>query len=118
MLVRILSNTSGLQEERLITAYDVATRAATIAKAWDTTPSGTIVYEVVPIFSRTIKHVVALRTAIDILSNEGNSSRMATLNQNYMIKISAMRRQLAKMEGRFPHHFDGDTWDNTTRWGA
>jgi len=117
MLCRILSSTQNFQEERLITGYDLTTRVATIAKAWDTTPTGTIVYEVVPIFSRTIKHVVALRTAIDILSNEGNSQRMATLNQNYAIKLSAMRRQLSKMEGRFPHHFDGDTWDNSNRGG-
>lgn len=117
MLLRILSSTQNIQEERMITAYDVATRLATIAKAWDTTPTGTVVYEVVPIFSRTIKHVVALRTAIDLLSQEGNSQRMATLNQNYAIKLSAMRRQLSKMEGRFPHHFDGDTWDNTMRGG-
>ena len=118
MLARLITNDSGLQEERLITAYDVATRAATIAHAWDTTPSGTIVYEVVPIFSRLIKHVIALRTAIDLLSQEGNSQRMATLNQNYQIKLSAMRRALASMEGRFPHHFDGDTWDNTSRGGT
>ncbi|KKM83707.1 hypothetical protein LCGC14_1306610 [marine sediment metagenome] len=117
MLCRILSSDTNLQEERLITGYVVSTRVATLAKDWDTTPIGTIVYEVVPIFSRTIKHVVALRTAIDILSNEGNSQRMATLNQNYAIKLSAMRRQLSKMEGRFPHHFDGDTWDNTNRGG-
>ncbi len=117
MLLRILSSDQNYVEERLITAYDVTTRIATVAKAWDTTPTGTVVYEVVPIFSRTIKHVVALRTAIDILSQEGNSQRMATLNQNYAIKLSAMRRQLNKMEGRFPHHFDGDTWDNTNRGG-
>lgn len=117
MLLRILSSTTSVQEERLITAYDVSTRVATLALTFNTPPTGTIVYEVVPIFSRTIKHVVALRTAIDILSNEGNSQRMATLNQNYAIKLSAMRRQLYKMEGRFPHHFDGDTWDNTQRGG-
>lgn len=117
MLIRILSSTQNIQEERVCTAYDVATRVATINKAWDTTPTGTVVYEVVPIYSRLIKHVVALRTAIDLLSQEGNSQRMATLNQNYAIKLSAMRRALSKMEGRFPHHFDGDTWDNTNRGG-
>jgi hypothetical protein len=117
MLIRILSSTQNIQEERVCTAYNVATRVATINKAWDTTPTGTVVYEVVPIYSRLIKHVVALRTAIDLLSQEGNSQRMATLNQNYAIKLSAMRRALSKMEGRFPHHFDGDTWDNVNRGG-
>lgn len=112
MLIRILDSAEKVQEERLITAYDVATRVATINKAWDNTPSGAVKYEVVPIYSRMIKHLVALRASIDLLSQEGNAQRMATLNQNYAIKMSALRRQVSKKEGRFPHHFDGDTWDN------
>lgn len=117
MLVRMLTSTTFVQEERLITAYDVTTRIATINKAWDTTPVGTMTYEVVPVYSRMIKHLVALRASIDLLSQEGNSQRMATLNQNYLIKMSALRRQISKKEGRFPHHFDGDTWDNENRGG-
>lgn len=115
MLVRVLSSTENVHEERLITAYNVTTRVATINKAWDNTPTGTLKYEVVPIYSRMIKHLVALRASIDLLSQEGNAQRMATLNQNYAIKMSAMRRQVSKKEGRFPHHFDGDTWDNDNR---
>jgi len=117
MLVRALSHDTNVQEERLITAYNEVTRIATMNLDWTTTPTGTLVYEVIPIYSRLIKHVIALRAAIDLLAQEGNSARMATLNQNYMIKISAMRRAAAKKEGRFPHHFDGDTWDNTNRQG-
>jgi hypothetical protein len=115
MLVRVISSTENVQEERLITAYNVTTRVATINKAWDTTPTGTLVYEVIPIYSRMIKHLVALRASIDLLSQEGNSQRMSTLSTNYAVKMSAMRRQVSKMEGRFPHHFDGDTWDNPNR---
>jgi len=117
MIIRILSSTQGYQEERLITAYDVTTRIATINKAWDVTPTGTVVYEVVPVFGRLIKHVVSLRAALDLLSQEGNSQRMSTLERNYMLKLSAMRRAISKKEARFPHHFDGDTWDNSNRGG-
>jgi hypothetical protein len=115
MLCRIISSDTNLQEERLITGYVVSTRIATLAKDWDTTPTGTLVYEVVPIYSRMIKHLVALRASIDLLSQEGNSQRMSTLSTNYAVKMSAMRRQVSKMEGRFPHHFDGDTYDNLNR---
>ncbi len=117
MVVRILSSDQNIQEERVITAYDVTTRVATINKAWDTTPTGTVVYEIVPTFGRMFKHVVSLRAAIDLLSQEGNSDRMATLERNYFQKMSTLRRQINKKEGRFPHHFDGDTWDNTNRGG-
>jgi hypothetical protein len=117
MIVRILSSDQNYKEERVITAYDLSNREATINKAWDTTPTGTVVYEIVPTFGRMFKHVVSLRTAIDILSQEGNSQRMATLERNYLQKMSAIRRQVSKKEGRFPHHFDGDTWDNVNRGG-
>lgn len=117
MTLRILSSTEKIKEERVITAYDVETRIATVHKAWDTTPTGTVLYEVVPVFGRLVKHVCALRAAIDLLANEGNSQRMATLERNYLLKMSAMRRAISKKEGRFPHHFDGDTWDNTNRLG-
>lgn len=117
MVVRILSSTQNILEERVVTAYDVATRVATLNKAWDTTPTGTIVYEVVPLFNRLIKHVVALRTSMDILSQEGNEKKIRTLERNYAVKMMAMRRSIEKRENRFPHHFDGDTWDNTMRGG-
>ncbi len=119
MMVRLLGSTEGVIEERLITAYNVTTRVASIDVAWDTTPTGTVIYEVVPLFSRLIKDVVCLRTAIDVLSQEGNQKRMQTLMQNYMVKVTAMRRSIESKEARFPHHFDGEGWDNSNRgWGA
>ena len=117
MVLRILSSTENVVEERVITAYDVTTRIATVNKAWDNTPTGTVVYEIVPTFGRMFKHVVSLRAAVDLLSQEGNSERMSTLERNYFQKMSTLRRQINKKEGRFPHHFDGDTWDNTNRGG-
>jgi len=118
MVLRILSSTENIKEERVITSYDVTTRVATVNKAWDTTPTGTVVYEIVPTFGRMFKHVCSLRAAIDLLSQEGNAQRMGTLERNYVIKMSALRRQASKKEGRFPHHFDGDTWDNVNRGGG
>ena len=117
MTLRILSSNQNYKEERVITAYNVETRIATVHKAWDTTPTGIVVYEVVPVFGRLVKHVCSLRAAIDLLANEGNQQRMATLERNYLLKMTAMRRAISKKENRFPHHFDGDTWDNRNRLG-
>jgi hypothetical protein len=117
MMIRILSSTQNYKEERIVTAYDLTTRIATVNLAWDTTPTGTVVYEVVPVFGRLIKHVVSLRAAIDIASQEGNSQRMSTLERNYVTKMAALRRSINKKEGRFPKHADGNTWDNDNRWG-
>lgn len=119
-MLRLLSSTEGRIEERLITDYDNVTRIATIDEAWDTTPTGTVVYEVVPQFSRLLKHVVCLRAAIDVLAQEGNSKRMQTLTASYQVKMSALRRYLSQKQGRFPHSLSGDTMDNVNRgyWGG
>jgi hypothetical protein len=122
-MLRILSSNANTQEERLITAYDADTRTATFNKAFTRTHegAGTVTYEVVPTFSRLLKHVVSLRASIDLLSQEGNSQRMATLERNYAVKVAAMRRELQNKEARFPGHFNADNWDNPNRgefWGG
>lgn len=116
-MVKLLSSSTGRVEERIITAYDQATRIATINEAWDSTPAaGTdVVYEVVPQFSRLIRQAVCLRAALDILGQEGNSKRMQTLTPIFQTKISAIRRFLSTKSARFPHSADGDTVDNSAR---
>lgn len=118
-MIRILSSNATTEEERLIIGYNANTRVATYNKAFTRTHEGSnpVTYEVVPFFSRLVKHVVCLRASIDLLSQEGNEKRMKTLTTNYQMKLSAMRRAISKKEGRFPHHFDGDTWDNENRGG-
>ena len=118
-MIRILSSNANTQEERLITAYNANTRTATYNKAFTRTHEGAsaVTYEIVPLFSRLIKQIACLRAAIDLLSQEGNVKRMQTLTTNYQVKLAAMRRAISKKEGRFPHHLDGDTWDNESRWG-
>jgi hypothetical protein len=116
-LVRILSATTGAGEERLVTAYVNSTGVATINTAWDVTPTGTIVYEVIPQFSRLLKHIVCLRAAIDVLAQEGNQKRMQTLTAAYQVKMSALRRYQSSQNARFPHSATGDTMDNPNRGG-
>ena len=113
--IRLISSTENIAEERIIRSYDLATRTATV-DAWDTTPTGTIVYEAVPQFNRLMKHVVCLRAAMDILAQEGNSKRLQTLLTSYQVKMSALRRDLSTKNERFPHSMNGDTVDNQDRW--
>jgi hypothetical protein len=114
MMIRLLSSSTSLVEERIVTAYAPSTRIATINQAWDSTPAaGTaVVYELVPQFSRTIKHVVCLRAAIDILAQEGNAKRMSTLNAALTVKMAALRRYQGTTVARWMHHANGDTMDN------
>ena len=120
-MVRLLSSSSGRVEERIITAYNATTRVATVNQAWDTLPvTGTaVVYEVLPQFSRLLKHVVCLRAAIDILAQEGNAKRMQTLTAAFTVKMSALRRYQSSVLARWMHSASGDTMDNLNRgsWG-
>lgn len=118
-MVRLLSSSTGRVEERIVTAYDNATRIATLNEAWDSTPvTGTaVVYEVIPQFSRLIRHIVCLRAALDILAQEGNQKRMETLSVSYQVKLNALRRYLSSKQARFPHSANGDTVDNSARYG-
>jgi len=110
-LVRILENT-GAGQERVVSAYDTPTGVATIRPDWTTTPDNTSVYEVLPYYSRLIKHVVCLQAALDILGNEANQKRTASLERRLSTKMRAFRLMLEKKNSRFPGHMNSDTTDN------
>ena len=114
-LVRILSDTTGFVQEKVIDTYDNVTRKATLTTAWNPLPTGTIVYEVLPTFSNIIKHCVCLQAAMDLLSNEGNDKRLKTVTGRYLVKIRALRQMITKKSSRFPSHALGDTSDNDRR---
>lgn len=121
-LVRILSSDDVFIRERLITAYDNSTRVATLAEDWDSTPTGTIVYEVVPQYSLLLKHLVCLGAALDILAIEASTKRLQTLQSRFVLKQRAMRQMVEHRCSRFPGHAEGDTSDNENRgaflaWG-
>lgn len=118
-VVRILSGT-GAGQERILSAYDESTRTGTVRPDWSVAPDATSVYEVVPQFSRLLKHVVCLQAASDILSNEANHKRLSGVTQRLQVKMRALRLFVAKKNSRFAKRFEGDTDDNENRypyWG-
>lgn len=114
--VRLLDGT-GAGQERIVSSYDAATRAATVRPDWDTTPDDTTVYEVLPQYSRLIKHVVADYATLDVLSNEAKSTRRAEAERRLQRKMSALKLMLAKKVRRFGTQGPGeDTYDNDDMW--
>jgi hypothetical protein len=114
-LVRILSDTTGYVQERVIDTYDNVTRKAVLTTDWNPVPTGTIVYEVLPSYSNIIKHCVCMQAAMDILGNEGNTKRMKTVTERYLVKIRALRQMIVKKSSRFGGYMIGDTSDNDAR---
>jgi hypothetical protein len=114
--VRTLSGV-GAGQERIVSAYDVATRIATVRPNWTTAPDNTTVYEVLPQYSRLIKHVVACYASLDVLANEAKSTRRAEIERQLQRKMSALKMMLAKKVHRFGTQGPGvDTHDNTDLW--
>ncbi len=107
----------GAGQERIVSAYDAATRVATVRPDWTTAPDNTTVYEVLPQYSRLIKHVVACYASLDVLANEAKSERRAEIERQLQRKMSALKMMLAKKVHRFGTQGPGvDTYDNTGVW--
>jgi hypothetical protein len=116
-VVRVLSGTTGAGQDRVINTYDAVTRTATVRPAWTTTPTGTMVYEVLPQYSRLIKHVVVDYAALDVLSNEAKSARRGEIEKRIQRKMTALRNTLSKKVNRFGSRGPGvDTIDNQDLW--
>lgn len=112
--VRTLAGT-GLGQERIAASSSGTT--VTVRPAWGTTPDNTTVYELIPQYSRLIKHVVVLYAAMDILGNEAKSQRRAELEKQLQRKMTALRNTIGKKVNRFGSRGPGvDTIDNQDLW--
>ena len=110
--------TSALPPKRIVTlakACGACLGLATLDVDWDSTPTGTVVYEVLPQYSLLLKHLACLAAALDILSIEASSKRIATLEKRFVVKQRAIRMAMQKKQSRFPSHAEGDTVDNYNR---
>lgn len=119
--VRILSDANGYVQERYVSEHINTTGVLTITPAFSPTPSGTVVYEIIPQYSRLLKSVVCSRAALEILENEGNQKRIATVTAQLQKKQRALRMLLSRRNARFPTRLSGDGVDNEMRgswWGG
>ena len=115
-MVRLLEGV-GAGQERVVESYDADTLIATVRPAWITAPDDTTVYEVLPQYSRLIKHVVVCYAALDVLASEAKSTRRAEIERVLQRKMTALRNTLGKKVNRFGTRGPGvDTIDNQEIW--
>lgn len=124
-ILRILSSsgaTAAVGEERVISAYNSATRTATVPLAWATTPSGTVTYEIAPLVSQIGDMIVSYYVAKLLVGLEGNRVRQATMEMAYREQMRNLRLRISKLEMRRGTRFQHDTIDNpgyvATTWTA
>jgi len=113
-ILRILGadGTGNYLQERVITAYDETTRAATLDAPLSPIPTGTIYYEIAPAISKGMDTVVALYTAWRMTSTEGNAKRASNILKAYRNEIRNVR--LTAYYSNMPEApvDRSDSWDN------
>lgn len=115
-VVRTLSGV-GAGQERVLETYNAGNRTGVPRPAWVTAPDATTVYEVLPQYSRLIKHVVVMYAALDILGNEAKTQRRGELEKQLQRKMTALRNTIGKKVNRFGSRGPGvDTIDNQDLW--
>lgn len=108
-VLRIVSaDTNGYVQERLITAYDQATRTATLEHALTDVPTGTITYEIIPGYGRLLESVIAAMVARDLQRINGNQVKVRLLNDMYVEYRRIARQQVARLNGMLDLSFEHD----------
>lgn len=123
--VPVDGDSSTIQQEHLITAYNPVTRVATLATdlnpSIDISADGTVIYEIVPLLHPLLRGIVAVRASQNILSAEGNKDRAGMLALEYRRKMRSLKLQVASINGRKATQFEGGTRDDprsrSNRWG-
>jgi len=108
-VLRILSDDNGYVQERTVTAYDRETRTATVSPAFDPTPTGTIVYEVVPTYSRKVERVVALKVAIGLRATARDAKGVQLLEREYTKAQRHLLLSEARKQNITGRRFEHDT---------
>jgi len=111
-MVRVLSDDNGYVQERIITAYDNTTLVAGITPNFGPTPTGTIVYEVLPQYSSMVRKAVVLIATLEVLASEANSKRYTIIERQLQRTLSSLRSFLAGKQARFPGSLSGWRSDN------
>jgi len=113
---RVLSaSTNNYVQERIISAYDVATRTATLRPAFTTAllPGGaTVAYEIAPLLWQANDMVVPLAVAKVIAGIEGDTKRFNALNLQLAQEMRRLRLDAASFDSIKGITFEHDTVTN------
>lgn len=118
-MFRVLSaTTNGEEQEREATSYNATTRTITFRRPLSPVPTGTIVYEVAPVYGYLFEDVLALHVARSMLASIGKKSQFEIVTQRFREKARALRMQLAKTQLRDASRFDTRGADNVEYTGG
>lgn len=111
-VVRTLPS-SGIRQERIITAYDASTRTVTVNLPWDSTPSANTPYEIAPYASQPLYEAVSVACAMKLgaYTNISDSHQQKIANE-YRTALKTVRDNFSNLNIRLPKGFEKNTVDN------
>ena len=120
-VVRILSDTNGAQQERVVSSQTSAVPARpilTVKPVWSPalTDDAATIFEVVPQQAYRYQDLIALKASRFIASITGDRKRVETLQVEYRDSIRALRLREAQKEARIGQRFHRTT-RGRGRWG-
>ncbi len=120
-VVRILSDTNGAQQERVVSSQDSTTPIQpilTVKPDWSPalTDDAATIFEVVPQQAYRYQDLIALKASRFIASITGDRKRVETLQVEYRDSIRALRLREAQKEARIGQRFHRTT-RGRGRWG-
>lgn len=112
-ILRILSaSTNNYMQERIIQSYNVTSRTATLAPAFEAAllPGGaTVTYEIAPLLYQAHDFVVAMAVARNIAVIEGDPARTKFLTQRYAERMRDLRLNESAYQGLVGDRMSVDT---------
>lgn len=104
-------------QERIIEAYDAATRTCTLRNPITVPGTTGHVYEIAPLGWQMLWQAIAARAAMNLGTARGASEKkMRALDLEYQRAMKGIRDKLTNFNQRMGHFMDKNTADNPDRW--
>ncbi len=119
-IVRVLSDGTGTDQERVVSSEDRTTQAQpifTVKPDFDPTPTSTVLFEMLPAYAYRFEDLVALRVARFIAGVTGDRDRWEALNLEYQDSLAKLKLRKSQAEGRRGHKLTRVVRGRRGRWG-
>jgi len=115
-LLRVLNDANGILQERVVTAYDAATRICTV-EAFDPVLSGDVSYDILPpLYTESLKNAVALTAARMMWTPSGAETKFRRLGLEAAQALETASKELHQLNGVQMFKFGEGSYDGPVYW--
>lgn len=108
-VVRLVSDSNNIVQERTIATYDNTTRVITPSVDFSPTPAGTVYYEILPSYHKQLERLVALWVSMELAAVMPSTERYTLLERRFLSSRREFRSQLTRRQNVLPDRFEPNT---------